>query len=410
MTQERLQKVLARGGVASRRAAEQLIVAGRVTVNGKVAQELGVRVDPTTDRVEVDGKAVLAEPTVYYLFHKPRGVVTTLSDPEGRPALQEYVKHLGLRVFPIGRLDFHTSGALLLTNDGELSNALLHPKGKVPKVYLAKIRGVVTDVQLEKWREGVVLLDAEGRPDGGPTLPAEVDLVRYEQGEDAGTRDFGHSWLRVVLKEGRNRQIHRMAEATGLFVMRLSRLSFAGLTTDGLGPGEVRPLTAVEVAVLRRDWLGIVDEELLSLARGGQRKREVRGPREVRVAPPEKGGKGGERAEPKEQVVRAWDELQGGERRPAARAERAPQERPARGPRPAQAPGPQRKPEARGEGARGPAGPRVGQPTRDARGEGARSAGPSRGPREQSRPGPSRGPSGARSAGPDRGERKGPRR
>jgi 23S rRNA pseudouridine2605 synthase len=229
---ERLQKVLARGGVASRRDAETLITAGRVTVNGAVVTTLGTRVDPAVDLVEVDGKPVEAEERVYFLFHKPKGIVTTLDDPEGRPAIKDFVKDLGARVFPVGRLDFHTSGALLLTNDGALANALLHPKKSVAKTYVAKVRGVPTDEQVQMMRDGVVLNPVSDEPPSRErTRPAEVEVLRSVPSGEGSVREDGTTWLEITLREGRNRQIHRMAEAVGLFVMRLARISFAGMTT-----------------------------------------------------------------------------------------------------------------------------------------------------------------------------------
>lgn len=257
MPVERLQKVLARAGVASRRHAEAFIVEGRVRVNGQVVTELGTRVDPRRDKVELDGRRIVLEGPVYAMLHKPRGVVTTLSDPEGRPALGELVKGLGARVFPIGRLDFHTSGALLVTNDGALAQALLHPRHHVPKVYVCKVRGVPSDAQLDAWRQGVMLHPTESDPDerAVKTLPAQVRILRNAPpGDDAGA-GAGSTWLEVTLHEGRTRQIHRMAEATGLFVMRLARISFAGITTEGLRPGDMRPLTDKEVTALRVQYL-----------------------------------------------------------------------------------------------------------------------------------------------------------
>ncbi len=262
MNQERLQKVLARAGIASRRHAEELIVAGRVRVNGRVVTELGMRVDAHHDKVEVDGRRIVLESPVYAILHKPRGVVTTLSDPEGRPTIAEHVKSLGARVFPVGRLDFHTSGALLVTNDGALAQALLHPRQHVPKVYLAKVRGVPTDAQLDAWRNGVVLPPTESDPDERPekTQPAEVHVLRQAPpGEDSVT-GAGATWIQVTLREGRTRQIHRMADATGLFVMRLVRLSFAGITTEGLRPGELRELTDKEVTALRVKYLRPIEQ------------------------------------------------------------------------------------------------------------------------------------------------------
>ena len=155
MTVQRLQKILARGGLASRRAAEELITSGRVRVNGRIVKELGSKADPTTDRIEVDGKRVVAEEFAYYALHKPRGVVSTLSDPEGRPTVAEMLSPLGARVYPIGRLDFATSGILLATNDGDFANGLLHPKKKVPKTYVLKVSGEMGNEDIEVWRRGV---------------------------------------------------------------------------------------------------------------------------------------------------------------------------------------------------------------------------------------------------------------
>lgn len=257
---ERLQKVLAAGGVASRREAETLITEGRVKVNGEVVRTLGTRVDPVVDRVEVDGREVAAEPRVYYLFHKPRGVVTTLEDPEGRPSIKDYVKDLGARLFPVGRLDFHTSGALLLTNDGALANALLHPTKSVAKTYVAKVRGVPTDEQINRLRMGVELAPVGEERGVERTRPAEVEVLRSVPSGEGSVREDGTTWLEVTLREGRNRQIHRMAEAVGLFVMRLARISFAGINTEGLRAGQLRELTTGEAALLRRTYLGVVDE------------------------------------------------------------------------------------------------------------------------------------------------------
>lgn len=258
---ERLQKVLARAGVASRRHAEELIAAGRVRVNGRVVTDMGVRVDARRDKVEFDGRRLVSEPLVHVVMHKPRGVMTTLNDPEGRPTVADILKDLPARAYPVGRLDFHTSGVMLATNDGSLAQALLHPRKAVPKVYVCKVRGVVTDLQLDKLREGVMLAPSESDPDEArrKTLPAEVKLLRHtpsmvsdERGEPIND---GATWMEVTLKEGRTRQIHRMCEAVGLFVMRLARMSFAGITAEGLRPGEKRALTDDEVTLLRREYL-----------------------------------------------------------------------------------------------------------------------------------------------------------
>lgn len=238
MALERLQKILARGGIASRRKAEELIVAGRVRVDGRVVTELGARADLEQSRVEVDGRPVAREPFVYLVFNKPRNVVSTMSDPAGRPTVAEYLKRAGGRVVPVGRLDFGTTGTLLLTNDGDFSLALLHPRKQSPKVYVAEVAGVVDDRGLARFRQSIEI-------DGKPTRPAEVTRLGVE-----GSR----TTLRIVLHEGRNRQIHRLGEAAGFPVKKLTRLSFAGITAEGLAPGHFRPLTRAELERLRRDY------------------------------------------------------------------------------------------------------------------------------------------------------------
>jgi 23S rRNA pseudouridine2605 synthase len=238
VSNERLQKILARGGIASRRAAEQIITSGRVRVNGKIVSELGAKADPYNDKIELDGKRIIAETAVYVLVHKPRGVVSTMSDPEGRPSVKELLEGVGTRVFPIGRLDFATSGALLATNDGEMADGLMHPRRKVPKTYVCKVAGQMSPNDILKWKKGVQLED-------GMTLPAEVKLLRHEAGK---------SWIELTITEGRNQQIRRMGEATGFPVMRLARLAFAGISTDGLRPGQWRHLTRDELVTLKKTY------------------------------------------------------------------------------------------------------------------------------------------------------------
>lgn len=233
---ERIQKILAHGGVASRRAAEQLIKAGRVRVNGRVVTELGAKADPRRDRVEVDGKRVVAEEPVYVVLHKPRGVVSTMSDPEGRPTVKELLATIGARVYPVGRLDFATSGVLLATNDGELADGLLHPRQTVPKTYVLKVKGVMKAEDLEVWKKGVRLED-------GMTLPADAKILRHEADK---------TWLELTIREGRNQQIRRMGEATRFPVMRLARVAFAGITAEGLAPGRWRHLTRDELVALKK--------------------------------------------------------------------------------------------------------------------------------------------------------------
>jgi len=265
---ERLQKVLARAGIASRRAAEQIILAGRVRVDGRVVRELGTQVDERKSRVEVDGVKIVAEKFVYLVLHKPRGVVCTLSDPEGRPTIRELLKDTGARVVPVGRLDFHTSGALLCTNDGEFAQALAHPKREVPKVYVAKVKGAVDDDALERFRKSIVI-------DERPTQPAQVRRLRFEGDK---------TWLEITLKEGRNRQVRRLGEATGFPVMRLARISHAGISSEDLRPGQWRPLSIDELADLKKRY-GVpkkVRAPELALVEHGKRERKVWARREDR--------------------------------------------------------------------------------------------------------------------------------
>ncbi len=238
MSEERLQKVLARAGVASRRAAEALILEGRVKIDGRVVRELGVKVDPRMTRVDVDGRRVVSEQLVYLMLHKPRAVMCTLSDPEGRQTVAELLRGAGSRVVPVGRLDYHTSGAILCTNDGDFAQRLGHPSGSVPKEYVAKVRGVADDAALERWKESI---EIEGRA----TKPAEVRLLRVEGDK---------TWLMIVLREGRNRQVRRLGDATGFPVLRLARTAQAGITTEGLRPGQWRHLTREELVELKQAY------------------------------------------------------------------------------------------------------------------------------------------------------------
>ena len=252
MAQDRLQKILARAGIASRRAAEDIVVAGRVRVNGKVVDELGAKADPMDDKIELDGRRILAETPTYIVFHKPRGIVTTLNDPEGRPTVADYIQDLPARVFPVGRLDFATSGVLLLTNDGDFSNGLLHPKKAVPKTYVVKVQGLMEDADIDRWRKGVKL------EDGTVTRPAEIGILR---------NDGDKTWFELTISEGKNQQIRRMGEATGFRVMRLARLSFAEVTAEGLRPGMWRLVTREELNGMKKEWgvpKRIPSEEALS--------------------------------------------------------------------------------------------------------------------------------------------------
>lgn len=238
MAAERLQKIIARAGLSSRRGAEALISAGRVRVNGKVVDELGAKADPKRDKIEVDGKRIEAEDLVYVIFHKPKNVVSTLSDPEGRPTVAEYMKDIPARVYPVGRLDFATSGVLLMTNDGDFAQGMLHPKRKVPKTYVVKLDKEIQPEELDPWRDGMELED-------GKTLPTEAFILRHEGGK---------SWIQVTLTEGRNHQVRRMAAATGFLAMRLARTAFAGIDHEGLRPGQWRPLTVDELKKLKKAY------------------------------------------------------------------------------------------------------------------------------------------------------------
>ncbi len=220
-------------------------------MNGRVVKELGTRANPKRDRIELDGEKLTAEKHVYIVIHKARGVVATLKDPEGRPSIGDTLATLGVRAFPIGRLDFATSGVLLATNDGDFANALLHPRGGVPKRYVVKLAGKMEEADLDRWRKGVKLED-------GVTLPADVELLRYEVDGPAegGTARSSKckTWVELTIREGRNQQIRRMGEATRFPVMRLARTSFAGVTSEALPPGRWRYLTRQELMLIKKTY------------------------------------------------------------------------------------------------------------------------------------------------------------
>lgn len=237
--QERLQKVLSQAGIASRREAEKIILANRVKVNGKVINQLGTKVDPAKDNISIDGKKVQKQKKVYYLFYKPRGVITTLSDPQGRKSIIDYVKNLSEKVFPVGRLDYNTEGLLLLTNDGELSQLLTHPKNHVKKTYRVSVVGIVKEEVLDKLRIGIKLED-------GMTAEAMVNLIEYIHEKNLTVFD-------ITIYEGRNRQVRRMCDAIGHPVRYLKRTKFANMTLSGLKRGSMRELLAEEVKKLYRE-------------------------------------------------------------------------------------------------------------------------------------------------------------
>ncbi len=232
----RLQKVIAASGVASRRAAETMIKNGHVTVNGKVVRVLGTCIDPSKDHVKIDGRHVQpAEPEVFVLLHKPSGYVTTMNDPQGRPTIADLVPKVKVRVFPVGRLDYDTEGLLLLTNNGKVAQACVHPRYHVPKTYLVKVSGVCTDEEIRNLEDGVAL-------DDGMTAPATVRKSGKAQ---------VNSWLEMTIHEGRKHQIKRMLEALGHRVVRIKRIRFGPIELGDLPVGASRFVTDAEANALR---------------------------------------------------------------------------------------------------------------------------------------------------------------
>ncbi|QNI32101.1 rRNA pseudouridine synthase [Alloacidobacterium dinghuense] len=240
----RLQKIIAQAGIVSRRKAEELILDGRVQVNGQTVTELGTKADPERDHIRVDGKLLHgAQQQRYLMLNKPKGYVTTASDPEGRPTVMKFVERAGVRVFPVGRLDYQSEGLLLMTNDGELANALTRAAAKVEKIYLVKISGKPNEAGLDQLRSGIMI--ERGKPglrEGRVmTAPAKIRLMR----------DAENPWYEVTLIEGRNREIRKMFEEIGHHVEKIRRVGYGPLVLD-IPPGEVRELSADEVEALRR--------------------------------------------------------------------------------------------------------------------------------------------------------------
>jgi 23S rRNA pseudouridine2605 synthase len=241
---ERLQKIIAAAGVASRRKAEELITQGRVSVNGHTVTELGSKADLASDHIKVDGKLLRgAERHVYRLLNKPKGYVTTVSDPEGRPTVMDLVRNVGARIYPVGRLDWSSEGLLLLTNDGDLASRLTRAASHVQKTYLVKIAGRATEEDIAKLRRGIRIGAKPGRRQLEQvfTAPAQVRL----------TKDAANPWYEVTLIEGKNRQIRRMFEEIGHHVEKIKRVRYGPLTLD-LEPGESRELSPMEVTALRK--------------------------------------------------------------------------------------------------------------------------------------------------------------
>jgi 23S rRNA pseudouridine2605 synthase len=262
---ERLQKIIAAAGIASRRKAEELITSGLVSVNGQTVTALGTKADPEIDHIKVNGKPLRGpERHVYLLLHKPKGYVTTVTDPEGRPTVLDLVRGVGARVYPVGRLDYLSEGLLLLTNDGELAQKLMHASSHVPKTYLVKISGKASDEEIEKLRRGIKL-PAERSPLKIPagklragaqrrrsaplqTAPVQIRLLR----------EAANPWYEVTLVEGRNRQIRRMFEEIGHHVEKIKRVRYGPLQLD-VDAGKFRSLTAKEVGQMKSAASGRTD-------------------------------------------------------------------------------------------------------------------------------------------------------
>jgi len=239
MPAERLQKIIAAAGVASRRKAEELITAGRVLVNGQPATELGTKADPEHDHIRVDGKLLHApERFSYYVLNKPKGYVTTVSDPENRPTVMDLVQGIKGRVYPVGRLDWASEGLLLLTNDGVLANSLMKAASHVAKTYVVKVAGQPEEAKLDKLRRGISIAEKGGRR--VRTAPAQIKLIK----------EGDNPWLEVTIIEGRNRQVRKMFEEVGHHVEKIRRVQYGPLSLD-VAPGEFRSLTLEEVAGLK---------------------------------------------------------------------------------------------------------------------------------------------------------------
>ena len=227
----RLQKILSQAGIASRRKAEELILGGRVKVNGKIVKELGTKADPLRDQIEVNGSLIRpAKQRITVLLNKPGGVITSMHDPEGRPTVRQLLASVPARLYPVGRLDYHTEGLLIMTNDGDLAQRLQHPSHDIEKIYLAKVRGLPDDKSLQKLRKGVTL---EGRR----TRAAKIRVLESRN----------NSWLEVRLQEGRQNQIRKMFQIIGHPVMKLKRIAIGGLRDSRLRPGEYRILSQKEI-------------------------------------------------------------------------------------------------------------------------------------------------------------------
>lgn len=232
---ERLQKILSNSGVASRRAAEKLIIGGSVSVNGTVVTTLGAKADPATDEIRVNGRLISAErQCIYIALYKPRGYISTTKDPEGRPLVTDLLKRIPERLYPVGRLDWDSEGLMLLTNDGSFAHHIQHPRHEISKTYAVKIRGEMTRTEMERFRRGISLSD-------GPFIPRDVRITR---------KNSKSSWIEITVAEGRNRILRRALESLGKEVARLVRLKIGTFEIGSLRPGEYRRLARHEVTAL----------------------------------------------------------------------------------------------------------------------------------------------------------------
>ncbi|MBP2099667.1 pseudouridine synthase [Enterococcus rivorum] len=232
---ERLQKVIAHAGITSRRKAEEYIINGRVKVNGKIVRELGTQVGKQ-DKVEVDDVPIYQEEYGYYLFYKPKGVISAVSDDKGRKVVTDYFTHVKERIYPVGRLDYDTSGLLLLTNDGDFSQKLTHPSHEVDKIYVAKVKGLAKKHDLAPLTRGVKI-------DGYKTAPADVQIISVDLKTET-------SIIQLTIHEGRNHQVKKMLQSVGYLVQKLKREKYGDLTLQGLRPGEYRSLNKKEISSL----------------------------------------------------------------------------------------------------------------------------------------------------------------
>ncbi len=232
--QVRLQKIISQAGVTSRRKAEELIREGRVRINGKTVFELGSKADPDRDTIDVDGKRIEPkQPKISVLLNKPDGYITSLRDPEGRPTVKKLVDNIPVRLYPVGRLDYHTEGLLILTNDGDLAQKIEHPSHALEKVYIAKVKGIPEEIKINKLRTGIVL---EGRK----TLPAKIKIIETRK----------NAWLEITIREGKQNQIRNMFEKIGHSVLKLKRVAIGAIRDDSLRPGEYRMLKPQEIKIL----------------------------------------------------------------------------------------------------------------------------------------------------------------